>query len=201
MTSSRPPDPPRARAQRRIAAICAGVAFGMMGLSYAAVPLYSLFCQVTGYDGTPLVGKARQGAVVERSVEVRFDANVAPGLPWRFTPEAPSIRAKLGETKTVFFKVENTASTPTTGIAAFNVQPGVIGAYFVKVECFCFNEQTLKAGETMDFPVVFYIDPDMRNDMNVRDIADLTLSYTYFAVKNPKAEVATTSAAAAKANP
>jgi len=192
-------DPALARRLRRTAAICASVVLGMIGLAYAAVPLYDLFCRVTGFDGTPVVGSGPAGRVLDRTVKVRFDANVAPGLNWRFTPEVSEIAAKVGETQTVFYTVRNAGPAATAGIATFNVQPGQVGGYFVKIQCFCFNEQTLQAGETMEFPVVFYIDPAIANDPNLKELRSITLSYTYFASKNGQ-PVATTSAAAAPPN-
>ncbi len=165
--SATPQNPEMSRRLRRTAAICGGVAVGMVGLAYAAVPLYDLFCRMTGFDGTPLVGSAPAARVGERTVRVRFDANVAPGLNWRFAPETAEITAKVGETQTVFYKVRNQGSAPAAGIATFNVQPGQAGAYFVKIQCFCFNEQVLQAGESMEFPVVFYVDPAIAGDPNL----------------------------------
>ena len=187
------------RRLRRTAAVCAGVGVGMVGLAYAAVPLYNLFCRVTGFGGTPVVGAGPAAQVLDRTVKVRFDANVAPGLNWRFTPEVAEIEARLGETQTVFYKVRNAGTGAAAGIATFNVQPGQAGAYFVKIQCFCFNEQVLQAGETMDFPVVFYIDPALAGEPNLKSLNSITLSYTYFAAKNGQ-PVATTSAASGQPN-
>lgn len=181
----------------RTALACLGLALGMGGLAYASVPLYDLFCRMTGFDGTPLVGTAAPAQPGEGSVVVRFDTNVAPGIPWRFFAETGQVDARLGKTKTVFFKVTNTADTPSTGIATFNVQPPLAGSHFVKIQCFCFNEQTLQPGESMDFPVVFYVEPELRTDANTRDLSEITLSYTYFASKNAK-PVTAASAAGAK---
>jgi cytochrome c oxidase assembly protein subunit 11 len=192
------PDPALARRLRRTATICAAVVVGMVGLAYAAVPLYDLFCRVTGFDGTPLRASSPAARVLDRTIKVRFDANVAPGLDWRFTPETPEIEARLGETQTVFYKVRN-AGAAAAGIATFNVQPGQAGAYFIKIQCFCFNEQTLQTGETMEFPVVFYIEPSIADEPNLKHLRTITLSYTYFASRNGQ-PVATTSAAAAQPN-
>ena len=137
--------------------------------------------------------------VLDRTVKVRFDANVAPGLNWRFAPEIAEIEAKVGETQTVFYKVRNAGAAAASGIATFNVQPGQAGAYFIKIQCFCFNEQILQAGETTDFPVVFYIDPAIADQQNLKDLSSITLSYTYFAAKNGQ-PVATTSAASGGPN-
>jgi cytochrome c oxidase assembly protein subunit 11 len=141
-------------------------------------------------------------AATDDSMLVRFDTNVAAGLPWRFQAESPQVSVNLGETKTVFFRVTNTGPAPSTGIATFNVQPGLMGGFFVKIECFCFNEQTLQPGETMDFPVVFYVDPAMRQDSNTAHLTEMTLSYTYFASKNgqPTAALATTGGTDKKSN-
>src|SRR5918998_415573 len=172
------------RRLRRTAAICVGVVAGMVGLSYAAVPLYDLFCRVTGFDGTPLVRSLPAGEVLEREIAVRFDANVTPGLPWRFAAETPEVKVRLGETTTVLYRVTNDGPAPATGVATFNVQPALAGAYFVKLECFWFTEQTLEPGETRESAVVFYVDPGLARDPNVKDLASITLSYTYFTAKS-----------------
>lgn len=181
---------------------CTALVLGMTGLAFAAVPLYDMFCKATGFDGTPRVGAAPSAAAQDDSMVVHFDTNVSGNLPWRFHSETQQVEARLGETKTVFFRVKNTGTTPSTGIATFNVQPGLMGSFFVKVECFCFKEQTLQPGETMDFPVVFYLDPALRADSNTRDFSEMTLSYTYFASKNgqPTAALATTGGTGTKSN-
>ncbi len=173
-----------ARGIRTTGIACLGLAASMIGVAYAAVPLYDLFCRVTGFDGTPVVGTQAPAETLNRRVTVRFDSNVGPGLGWSFRPEVPEVEARLGETRTVFFKVRNESSRATTGVATYNVQPGQMGAHFVKLKCFCFEEQTLKPGESMDFPVVFYIDPAITKDRNLNDMASVTLSYTYFASRN-----------------
>ena len=169
---------------RRTGWFCAAIAALMIGVAFASAPLYNLFCRLTGFDGTPRAGGAPPQAVLARTVAVRFDANVAPGLDWRFAPEVAGIEARLGEAQTVFFKVRNEGRTASTGIATFNVQPGQAGAFFVKIQCFCYDEQTLQPGETLDFPVAFYIDPSLADDRNLSDLQAITLSYTYFASKN-----------------
>jgi cytochrome c oxidase assembly protein subunit 11 len=181
---------------------CAGLAVGMIGLAFASAPLYDMFCKATGFDGTPRVGLASTQVATDDSMVVHLDTNVASTLPWRFVAETPKIEVRLGETKTVFFRVKNTGTTPSTGIATYNVQPGLMGSFFVKIQCFCFNEQTLQPGETMDFPVVFYIDPAVRADSNTAHLQELTLSYTYFASRNgqPSAALATTDGKNAKTN-
>jgi cytochrome c oxidase assembly protein subunit 11 len=197
--SASPPDPALARRLRGTAVVCIGVVVGMIGLAYAAVPLYDLFCRMTGFNGTPLVGSSPATEILDRTVTVRFDANVAPGLNWRFAPETAEIEARVGETQTVFYKVRNAGSAASAGIATFNVQPGQAGGYFVKIQCFCFNEQVLQAGETMEFPVVFYIEPAIATEPNLKNLKSITLSYTYFASKNGQ-PIATTSAASGQPN-
>ena len=162
----------------------------MIGAAFASVPLYDLFCRATGFDGTPLVGSAPVGTVLDRKVTVRFDANVSPGLSWRFAAETPAVDVRLGETKTVLYKLQNTGTAPSTGIASFNVQPGQAGAYFVKIQCFCFTEQTLQPGESVESAVVFYVDPALANDPNLADLSSITLSYTYFPARAGKAVAA-----------
>lgn len=168
---------------RRTAAICAGIVGGMLGLAYASVPLYDLFCRVTGFGGTPIARDTNAANVLDRTIAVRFDSNVAPGLNWRFSSETPAVKVKLGETTTVLYRVTNIGDKPATGIATYNVQPDLSGAYFSKLECFCFTEQTLQPGETLESAVVFYVDPRLVEDADVKDLASITLSYTYFPSK------------------
>jgi cytochrome c oxidase assembly protein subunit 11 len=175
---------------RRTALACVAVVAGMVGLAYASVPLYDLFCKVTGFGGTPLVRSLPAGEVLDQEVAVRFDANVAPGLHWRFAPETSEVKVKLGQTTTVLYKVTNDGPAPTAGIATFNVQPSLAGAYFIKLECFCFTEHTIAPGETKESAVVFYVDPSLAQDPNVKDLQTITLSYTYFPAKNGKAPAA-----------
>lgn len=172
----------QASAVRRTALICAGVAMGMTGLAFAAVPLYDLFCKATGFGGAPRVaaGTAGAGQILERTMSVRFDANVAPSLGWRFEPESPEVRLRVGQTQTVFYKVTNRTGRASTGIASFNVQPERAAAHFVKIQCFCFTEHTLQPGESIEAPVVFYIDPEIAKDRDLDGVKSLTLSYTYF---------------------
>ena len=179
-----PSPAPTTRSLRRTAALCGALALGMVGLAYASVPLYDLFCRATGFGGTPVVRASAPAASSDRTVAVRLDSNVAPGLRWRFTPEVDALEVKLGEPQTVMFKVTNTGTAASTGIATFNVQPDRAGGYFVKTACFCFNEHTLKAGESMESAVVFYVDPDLAKNRGTRDIGTITLSYTYFPSKN-----------------
>ncbi|MGX1787722.1 cytochrome c oxidase assembly protein [Bosea sp. NPDC055332] len=169
---------------RRTVLACSVAVLAMTGLSFAAVPLYNLFCKVTGFAGTPMVGTAATGKTSERIVSVAFDANVAPALGWRFEAEKTEIRAQVGVTQTVFYKITNTSSRPMTGIATYNVQPNQSGAYFVKIQCFCFTETTLQPGETLEAPVVFYIDPEIELNRELASLKSITLSYTYFPSKN-----------------
>jgi len=182
MTGS-PAPPQLARRTRHTALLCAAFALGMVGVAFASVPLYNLFCRVTGYDGTPLVGTTGASRVLDRTIAVRFDANVASGLAWRFTPETPSIEAKLGETRTVFYKVRNDGPAATTGIATFNVQPGQAGAFFVKLQCFCFTEQTLQPGQEVTMPVLYFVDPKALDDPAMEGVEQITLSYTFHRTK------------------
>ena len=169
---------------RRTVLACSAAVLAMTGLSFAAVPLYNLFCKVTGFAGTPMIGTAATGKTSERIVQVAFDANVAPALGWRFEAEKTEIRAQVGVTQTVFYKITNTSSRPMTGIATYNVQPNQSGAYFVKIQCFCFTETTLQPGETLEAPVVFYIDPEIELNRELASLKSITLSYTYFPSKN-----------------
>ena len=178
--------PHNQRRMHRTAFICLGVAVGMVGLAYASVPLYDLFCKVTGFNGTPVVRDSNASEVTDRAISVRFDSNVAPGLSWSFSPEKPEVTVKLGETTTVYYKVTNTGDKPATGIATYNVQPDLAGTYFSKLECFCFTEQTLQPGETLESAVVFYVDPRLAQDSDVKDLSSITLSYTYFPSKAGK---------------
>ena len=174
------------RKMHRTAFACAGIAVGMVGLAYASVPLYDLFCKVTGFGGTPIIRDANGSEVMDRTIAVRFDSNVAPGLNWRFSPETPEVKVRLGETTTVLYKITNKGDKPSTGIATYNVQPDLAGTYFSKLECFCFTEQTLQPGETLESAVVFYVDPRLAEDRDVKDLSSITLSYTYFPSKGGK---------------
>jgi cytochrome c oxidase assembly protein subunit 11 len=168
------------RRNRRTMMMLTGVVVGMVGLSYASVPLYRIFCQVTGYDGTPQRAEAVPDQIFDRQVKVRFNADTDPNLPWMFKPEQHFVDIKVGENKLVFYRAENNASHPVTGQAVFNVTPAKAGAYFTKVECFCFTEQTLQAGQKVDMPVSFFIDPAFMADANMKDVTSITLSYTFY---------------------
>ena len=154
----------------------------MVGVSFAAVPLYEIFCDVTGFGGTPLRAASAPGAVAGE-VGVRFDSNIDPRLPWRFEPAQRTIRIQPGARTQVHYRAANLTARPTTGQAMFNVTPAKAGQYFSKIECFCFVEQTLKGGESVDMPVIFFVDPEIRNDPATRDIDEITLSYTFYPVE------------------
>ena len=169
-----------------VAAICGLVVVLMVGASYAAVPFYNWFCRATGFNGTTQVAtSAPSSAPLARKIAVRFDANVAPGLPWKFEPEQTEIDVKIGEVVTVFYTVTNQSARTTTGQAAYNVAPLTVGAYFQKINCFCFTEQTMAAGEKREMPVVFYVDPKLVDDNENDGLNTITLSYTFYPVREP----------------
>lgn len=178
------------KAHRRIAIAVAGTSLFMLGMSFAAVPLYDMFCKATGFGGTPRIAEGPASGLGERSLTVRFDANVGGGIPWTFEPEIGQMKLRTGETATVFYKVVNKSDKPVTGIATYNVAPDQVGGFFNKISCFCFTEQTLGPGETMDMPVVFYLDPALEKEETMRQVQSLTLSYTFMPVrqKSPVAQ-------------
>jgi cytochrome c oxidase assembly protein subunit 11 len=165
-----------------VAAGCGAVVAMMVGASFAAVPFYNWFCRTTGFAGTTQVATRAPDQVLGRTVTVRFDANVMPGLPWDFTPEQNEIQLRIGEVATVHYKVVNLAARTITAQASYNVTPTTIGAYFDKINCFCFTEQTMKPGETREMTVVFYVDPAIVKDRDQQDLNTITLSYTFFRV-------------------
>ena len=171
----------------RTAATAAGVAVGMVGLSYAAVPLYQLFCQVTGFGGTTQRAEAAPATSSDQTVSVRFDANTSANLHWSFHAVQTSMTVKVGEQNMAYYRATNTSDKPVTGSAVFNVTPVQAGAYFNKIQCFCFTEQTLKPGESIEMPVSFFVDPDMLDDPDAAGIKEITLSYTFYPVDKPKA--------------
>jgi cytochrome c oxidase assembly protein subunit 11 len=173
-----------------VAAIAIATAVGMVGAAYAAVPLYFLFCRATGFAGTTQVAAAAPALKGQRVLTVRFDANVAPGLPWSFEAETASIQLRTGATATVFFKVRNRADRETGATAVYNVTPDVAGAYFDKVSCFCFSEQHLGPRESAELPVVFFLDPKLERDQTLNGVEDITLSYTLFAAPDSGRPVA-----------
>lgn len=164
---------------------------GMLMLSYASVPLYRLFCQVTGFGGTTERALAAPGAVGTRVFAVDFNADVDPGLNWKFLPLQRSVSLKPGEQKLALFTATNLGATPVSGTAVFNVTPHKVGPYFMKIKCFCYEEQSIAPGRTAHFPVSFFIDPEIENDPNMADVHSITLSYTFFKTKHPKITVPT----------
>ena len=179
-------DPTKTNTNRVVAFVCVAFFGGMIGMAYAAVPLYKMFCQATGYGGTTQrAEKQYAGRVLDREITVRFDANIA-GVPWDFQPVARSMTMKIGETVQAHYQATNRFDRAVTGRATFNVQPELAGPYFNKVECFCFTDTTLKPGETLDMPVVFYVDPDIVNVPELKDVKTITLSYTMFPVEKNK---------------
>ncbi len=177
---------------RWVAAMAGGVALAMLGLAYASVPLYALFCQVTGFGGTPQREGIAPSETASQSISVRFDANIAGSLDWTFQPEQTTVRAKLGEQILAHYRAANTSKRQLTGTAVFNVTPVNAGIYFNKIECFCFTEQTLEPGETVDMPVVFFVDPEIMKDPDTRSIKEITLSYTFYPVEKPAVSQVTT---------
>jgi cytochrome c oxidase assembly protein subunit 11 len=173
-----------------VAAACGVFVALMVGAAYAAVPLYDWFCRATGFGGTPNIATSAPDTVLGRKVTVRFDANVAGGLPWKFEPEQTAIEARLGEVVTVYYRVTNESARETVGNAAYNVTPLTVGSYFSKINCFCFTEQRMAPGERRDMPVVFYIDPALAQDSEQDDLNTITLSYTFYAVRQPTKPVA-----------
>ena len=179
---------PRVRIGRdvKIASLCGLLVAFMVGASYAAVPFYNWFCRSTGFNGTTQVATSAPSAgPLARTVDVRFDSNVAGGLPWKFVPEKSQINVRIGEVVTVFYTVTNQSARTTTGQAAYNVAPLTVGAYFQKINCFCFTEQTMAPGERRQMPVVFYVDPSVVADSDNDGLNTITLSYTFYPVRDP----------------
>jgi cytochrome c oxidase assembly protein subunit 11 len=168
-----------------VAAACGAFVAVMVGAAYAAVPLYTWFCRTTGFGGTPVVAEAGPVRVLDRKVTVRFDANVASGLSWKFEPEQVSIDVRIGEVVTVYYRAVNDSARETVGQATYNVTPPTVGGYFAKINCFCFTEQRLAPHERRDMPVVFYVDPALVGDSDQDDLNTITLSYTMYPVQQP----------------
>jgi cytochrome c oxidase assembly protein subunit 11 len=175
MTGRRAP-----RGNRLLAISLASVIAGMVGMSFAAVPLYRVFCAATGYGGTPKIGPSASPGVIARPIEVRFNADIHPGLPWRFAPVERSARLQLGEERLAFYTATNEGERPITGVATYNVTPDKAAKYFHKTACFCFDQQTLEPGREMQFPLSFYVDPALASDPATADVHTITLSYTFF---------------------
>jgi len=176
---SKPEPTPQAKRNAKVGMICALGFVAMIGAAYASVPLYKAFCQITGFDGTVRKAEVAPDKVLDRKLTIRFDANVRD-LPWKFTAEQTSQDIRIGETGLAFFKVTNNGDQPITGRAIYNVVPESAGAYFQKLECFCFSDQTIAAGETIEFPVVYFVDPKFAEDAETKGKGEVTLSYTFF---------------------
>ncbi len=186
-------EPANRSATRRdiiVAASCGVFVAGMVGLAYASVPFYDWFCRATGFGGKPQIATSAPQGALGRTITVRFDANVLSGLPWRFVPELNSVQARIGDVVTVNYLVTNLAARETAGQAAYNVAPATTGAYFQKINCFCFTEQRLGPGEKREMPVVFYIDPALAKDSELDDLNTITLSYSFYALREPVKPVA-----------
>ena len=174
------------RRHRRVGTYAATGAAAMLLLAFASVPLYRMFCQVTGYGGTTQRAAAAPDLILERTVTIRFDANVAPGLGWTFAPVENTKSVRIGESAMAYYRATNTSDRVLVGTAAFNVAPDQMGSYFNKLACFCFTEQRLEPGQTVDMPVSFFVDPAMVKDKDAAHIDTITLSYTFFPVEHPK---------------
>jgi cytochrome c oxidase assembly protein subunit 11 len=181
-------DPKVRRRNRIIMTSLCSVAFGMGVLAFASSPLYRMFCQVTGYGGTTQVADSVSGQVLDRKVKVRFVANTDADLPWSFKAEQTEVEVKLGEPALIYFQATNNAKEPTAGQAVYNVTPDKVGLYFSKVQCFCFTEQIIQPGETVEFPVYFYVDAAMDAQPNLKDVQTITLSYTFYSQRSKSLE-------------
>ena len=166
----------------RVAVLCGGIALGMVGLAYAAVPLYQLFCQITGYGGTTQTAAGNVNGIIERVMTVRFDENVSPDLNFTIVP-AQSETNEIGTVRTVTYLATNNSDVPVTSTASFNVAPAIAGAYFNKIECFCFTEQTLQPGESVEMPIVYFLDPELDGVPELDTVREITLSYTFYAAQ------------------
>jgi len=180
---------PRPASHMRTVLPLIGVIAGMGAMAWAAVPLYDWFCRVTGYGGTTQQAEAEAGRVLDRTVTVRFDASTGKGMAWEFAPERTTMEVKIGQTGIAFYRAHNPTDRPITGTAAFNVTPLSIGAYFSKIDCFCFTEQTLQPGETVMMPVTFFVDPEIVEDAETAKTHTITLSYTFFETEPARAGV------------
>lgn len=172
--------PAQNKGNLRLAVMLSGIVFGMAGMAFAAVPLYGLFCQVTGYDGTTQVAEGNPKGTIDREMTVSFDSNVDGGLPWTVKPSRP-VTGRIGEVTTITYAATNHSDKTVTGTAIFNVVPETTGVYFNKIECFCFTEQTLQPGETVQMPVTFFVDPELADNEQLDTVRQITLSYTFYA--------------------
>ncbi len=192
MTVTAPRDDKKLRRDVIVAACCGVFVAMMVGAAYASVPFYTWFCQTTGFGGTTQVAERAPapGQVLGRELTITFDSNVAPGLPWRFMPEQNEIKVRIGEVATVHYKVVNEAAREITAQAGYNVSPPQVGSYFTKINCFCFTQQTMKPGETREMTVVFYVDPEIVKDHDQDDLNSITLSYTFYRLREQVRPVA-----------
>ena len=182
----------------KVATIVASVAVGMVGLAYASVPLYDLFCRVTGFGGTTQRADAAPATVLDRTIRIAFDANVNSGLGWEFKPVQRQQTVRIGEQSLEFYHATNVGKEPVTGTATFNVSPPQAGSYFSKIQCFCFTEQTLQPGQSIDMPVTYYVDPDIANDPDLKNLDTITLSYTFFKADKDPVQTSAVSGEASK---
>lgn len=177
------------RRNKRVGLIALAVAAGMLGLGFAAVPLYRVFCQKTGYGGTPkIIDEASAATIVKagKQISIRFDSNVAPGMPWDFHPEQVTQQVQIGERTMAFFIAKNETDQPITGQASYNIEPDQAASYFKKVQCFCFTQQTLQPHQEVRMPVTYYVDPAVLTDKDAKDVQQITLSYTFYNIGKPK---------------
>jgi cytochrome c oxidase assembly protein subunit 11 len=179
------PVTPNSAKNRKVAFVSAAVVAGMIGLAYASVPLYRMFCQVTGFGGTTQRAEAAPEKTIDRRMTILFDANTAGSLPWTFEPVQRSLEVKVGEENFAYYRATNKSNHAVTGSAVFNVTPDTAGAYFNKIQCFCFTEQTLKAGESVEMPVSFFVDPAIAEDHGLDKVTTITLSYTFYPAGEP----------------
>ncbi len=182
------PDPVRRGSNGGVVLSCVAALLVMGGATWAAVPLYRLFCQVTGYGGTTMRAEKAPDAVLDRTITVRFDSNVAPGMKWEFGPAQRTMEVKIGENALAFYKAHNSAPHALKGTATYNVSPEIVGSYFNKIECFCFTEQTLAAGESVEMPLSFFIDPKIADDREASLVKEITLSYTFYPMADTAAK-------------
>jgi cytochrome c oxidase assembly protein subunit 11 len=192
MNQTAPRNKTKLRRDVIVAACCGAFVALMVGAAYASVPFYTWFCKTTGFGGTTQVAERAPGQVLGRELTIRFDSNVAPGLPWRFEPEVNEIKVRIGEVTTVHYKVVNQAAREITAQAGYNVSPPQVGGYFNKINCFCFTQQTMKPGETREMAVVFYVDPEIVKDRDQNDLNTITLSYTFYRLRDEARPVAET---------
>lgn len=180
------PDDMQQRQHKTVALLLVGLVIGMVGMAYAAVPLYEIFCRVTGYGGTTNTADAAPATAIDRQMTIRFDSNINSGLAWEFKPVEVSQEIKVGEAGLAFYQARNLTNETLVGTATYNVTPQAAGYYFNKIDCFCFTEQVLRPGEVVDMPVTYFVDPEIEDDKNLDHVTTITLSYTFY----PKRDVA-----------